>query len=87
MKHDLSYIEGKKYDWTQTFDPHCIFLPDPTRSMPAMLAKVQGLFSTFKCHELLVTVCGSLDLLELIVRASNVSGEGGLLLYKVQLSV
>ena len=22
MKHDLAYIEGRKYDWTQTFDPH-----------------------------------------------------------------
>ena len=25
MKHDLSYNEGKKYDWTQTFDPHCSY--------------------------------------------------------------
>ena len=20
----FSYFEGKKYDWTQTFDPHCM---------------------------------------------------------------
>ena len=24
MKDDLSYIEGKKYDWIQIFDPHCM---------------------------------------------------------------
>ena len=73
--------------WPAYLSAYENFLADPKGSTPATRAKVQGLLKKFKSHELLVTVCGYLDLLELIVPASKVFEEGGLLPHEVQSSV